>query len=342
MIVVLITFVVLLAAIAVGTWTFWPKKETKDTTDYRGVKDGEETVWKLNIRPLGAIVLTLLIALLVVVPSSFAQVGAGERGVVTRFGAVTGRILPPGLSLKTPFVTDVVMQDVTTQLYEASASAGTKDLQPVVVLVTVNWSLDPGLVDETYIEFKGAVADRVIPNAVQAIVKEVTPEFTAEEMVLNRSGLTVRVAEMLAPRLNAKGLIVDNISITEITFSDDYNNAIQAKEIAKQEALTAENQVAIKEAQAKQAKAEAKGIADAKIEQAEGNKQAAILEAQGEATAILEVASAQAKANHLLTESITPLLNQYLIADDLGSTINTIILPTGSEFILGPEIFGNQ
>jgi regulator of protease activity HflC (stomatin/prohibitin superfamily) len=87
------------------------------------------------------IVASLLMSTFVTIP---AGQPAGQRGVVIRFSAVTGRVLEEGLQTKMPFLESVVRMSVQTQKYEADSSAVTNDLQDVSTTIALNWRLDPG------------------------------------------------------------------------------------------------------------------------------------------------------------------------------------------------------
>ena len=83
---------------------------------------------------------------------------------------------------------------------------------------------------------------------------------------------------------------------------------------------------------------EAQGGKEAAIIGAEGGKEAAIIRAQGEALAILEIAQAKAAANDLIRVTLNDDLIKYTLTQQLSDKIRVAILPSGSEFILGPEV----
>src|SRR5690606_6067099 len=123
------------------------------------------------------------------------------------------------------------------------------------------------------------------------------------------------------------GIIVEAVNITNFEFSQAFTQSIEAKVVAVQRALEAENRLRQIEIEARQREAQAKGEANAKI-----------AEAEGQAQAILTVAEAQAEANKLINDSITDELVRYNLVDRLSPGISTIVLPSGQDFILGPEV----
>lgn len=270
--------------------------------------------------------------------SAIKTIGAGERGVVLRFGAVTGKILPEGLSIITPFVESVAKMDVKTEAYEAEASAASNDLQDVRTSVTVNYRLDPGEVDTVYQRLRRDYERRILAPAVQESVKAVTATFSAEQLITERPSVKSDIEEAINDRLFTNGIILETLSITNFTFSASFTNAIESKVEALQSALKAENDLVRIQTEAQQREAVASGEANAIRQEAQAAKEAAILTAEGESQALLLVAGAKAEANNLIAASINDEIIQWETISKLADDINTIILPAGQEFILGETV----
>ena len=203
-----------------------------------------------------------VVILFILVNSSFKTVGAGERGVVfSKFGGVKDRILNEGLQFKIPFIEDIIPVDVKVQKAQTDATAASKDLQTVSSTIAINYHIDPGQVNTVYQEIGLFFKDRVIDPAVQESVKAVTAQFTAEELITRRSEVSDNIKEDLRLRLIKFNIIMDGVNIVDFSFSRGFNEAIEAKQTAEQNALKAERDLdRIKiEAQQKitQAKAEA-------------------------------------------------------------------------------------
>jgi len=284
----------------------------------------------------------VLFVLALMMSVSLGQVEAGERGVVLEWGAVTSETKGEGIYIVTPFAQRVHTMSVQTEAYEAAASAASKDLQDVQTVVTLNFSLDPGRVNDTYQELRDDYIIRIVRPGVQEAVKAVTARYNAEELITERPAVRDAIEEILAIRLDEHGMIIDTVNITDFQFSQTFTASIEAKVVADQKAKEAENKLKQIIVEAEQTEEKAIGVANALIAQAEGDKQAAITRAEGEAEAILEVAEAQAEANTKLNATITDILNEYNLVNGLGPNINWGILPTGSEFILGEEVLSKH
>lgn len=216
-------------------------------------------------------------AILVVVLSSFGTLGAGERGVVTRLGAVTGRVLPPGLYTVAPLVEAVTPMDVRTQKEVQKASASSKDIQNVTTTVAVNFALDPSRVAKIYQEFGDDIRSRILDPAIQEAIKSTTAKYTSEELVTKRHIVKEALTAELMVRCAQKGLVLGtgDVSITDFDFDPAFKAAAEAKMTALQKAMQTENEL-------RQARADsAKSVASAGAEATKIRIQAQAIQAQG-------------------------------------------------------------
>lgn len=213
---------------------------------------------------IGGAVLVLAILLVIWGILPFGTVGAGERGVVLKWGAVTGEVYDEGLYWRTPFAEKVVTMDVSVQKEEVTASAASKDLQTVSSKVAVNYHLDSGKVSRIYQEFRKDYGTRLIAPALQESVKAAAAKYTAEELITKRAVVSEEMQGNLKEKLTDKGIVVDLFNILDFDFSPQFNAAIEGKVTAEQNAKKAQNQLVQVQAEAQQqiekAKAEAETI----------------------------------------------------------------------------------
>ena len=206
----------------------------------------------------------VVIVVLSVLGGSFGTVGAGERGVLLRFGAVTGKILGEGLYLKIPFMEDVVLMSTQIMKYTAPATSSSQDLQVVSTEVTLNYQLDGNQVSEIYRSLRRDYEYRVIQPYIQEAVKSTTANYNAEELITQRPAVRNALQQVVSERLKPLGMNVVQLSITDFQFSSAFQQAIEAKVTAVQQALEAENALQRVEFEAKQqvarARAEAEGL----------------------------------------------------------------------------------
>ncbi|MDV3002090.1 MAG: hypothetical protein N5P05_003696 [Chroococcopsis gigantea SAG 12.99] len=196
-----------------------------------------------------------LILILGIIFNPFVIVNAGERGVLMLFGQVQDTVLNEGIHPIIPLVNTVKKLSVRIQKHQISAEASSKDLQEVFADVALNWHILPPqapIVFQT-IGDEEALIDRVIAPAVEEILKAVMAKYTAEELITKREEVKGEVDLRLIERLENYHIGVDDISLVHVNFSDRFTEAVEAKQIAEQEAKKAGFAVlkAVKESEAK-------------------------------------------------------------------------------------------
>jgi regulator of protease activity HflC (stomatin/prohibitin superfamily) len=194
---------------------------------------------------------------------SFTVVPAGHIGIQVTFGTVNQQTLTEGAHFVNPlsYIREVDVRLVTTKL--GNASAGTKDLQQVHTDIVVNYRLDGAKVGHIYKEFGLNLEDKVILPGINESFKAVVARYTSEDLIVKRDVVSQQIREELATKLAKYNVGVNDISLVNFAFSADYQKAIEAKVIATQSKLKAEQDLARIEVEAKQAVARAEGRAKA-------------------------------------------------------------------------------
>jgi regulator of protease activity HflC (stomatin/prohibitin superfamily) len=168
---------------------------------------------------------------------SFTIVEAGHRGIVLQLGAVQPQVLSEGLHFKIPFIQTVVPVEVRVQKAESSQVSASRDLQTVTTTLAVNYHLDGLTVNNLFqtvgLEYKARIVDPAISEALKAV----TAQYTAEDLISKRSEVSMKVKETLTSKLGLYNMILDEINITEFKFSEEFDRAIEQKQIAEQQAL---------------------------------------------------------------------------------------------------------
>ncbi|MGL5195444.1 MAG: prohibitin family protein [Chroococcales cyanobacterium] len=196
-----------------------------------------KTIFWISGSVIGAIFLLILASSL----KPFVIINAGERGVVMKFGKVQEGILNEGIHGIVPIVTRVETLSVRVQKDELKADAASKDLQYVTINVALNWRVDPTQVNTVYqtIGNETQIVNLIISPAVSEVVKAATAKNNAEEIITRRRELKEEIDRDIRERLSSYGVLVDDISLVNIEFSPEFAKAIEAKQIAEQEARRA-------------------------------------------------------------------------------------------------------
>jgi prohibitin 2 len=244
---------------------------------------------------------------------SFAQVNTGHVGVVRTFGRISGQ-LGPGVSVIAPWQTyDTVNVQVQKQTF-ANLTAFSAETQNVNITTTINYSVAPQ-------DARGLIArvgtdwfDRLVPNNLNQAFKDEAVKFKAVEIAPNRETIRAAVLSALRQRLSPYSIRVNDLNIDNISFSRQFEQAIEAKQEATQAALRAKAQVA----------------------QAQFEAQSRVARAKGEADANVTVALGQAEANRKLNASLSPNVLQYIAIQKLSPLLRIAVLPSGSGTLIDP------
>jgi regulator of protease activity HflC (stomatin/prohibitin superfamily) len=259
-------FIVFLLLLAAGV--FMSMRITRRPEIVRGQPTGDtETV--VTPRFGGIVAAAVLMVLFFTLQAGVSSLAAGYVGVVTRYGAVTGRTIQPGIYLVNPLAESVEEMDVQIHAHAAKASAVSKDMQTVTTELTLNYSVKPEAAGQVFQTLRREYVERVLVPSVQESVKATTAAFSAEELITKRPVVSEQLAKIIVTKLDSHGIFVDQVSITDFDFSEEFNNAIEAKVTAVQKALQAQNELVQAEAEAQKHIAKAQGEAEAIRIQAE-------------------------------------------------------------------------
>ncbi len=184
----------------------------------------------------------IFLLLLAITFRPFAIVNAGERGVIMKFGKVQNQVLDEGIHPILPIVTSVKRLSVRVQQNTFQSDAASKDLQKITTELAVNWHIDPIGANKVFQQVgdEQQIITGIITPAVSEVLKAETSKKTAEEIITLRTQLKEEIDSNLKKRLATYGLIVDDVSLVNFAFSPEFSKAIEAKQIAEQEAKQAE------------------------------------------------------------------------------------------------------
>jgi len=234
----------------------------------------------MNVNPSSVKLVLIGIILLIVIgitaSASVQIVDAGNRGVLLHWNAVdlTAAPLAEGLHFVTPFQDSVVQMEVRTLKFVKATSSASQDLQTVSTEITVNYNPNPNSIHTLYKEVGLDYENRIISPTVEEVVKQVTANYNAEELITKRPQVKADIEAQISSRLNDFNIITEIVSITDFQFSDLFARAIESKVEAEQKAFKAENDLKRIEVEARQQAAQAEGIAQANIAEANGEAKA--------------------------------------------------------------------
>jgi regulator of protease activity HflC (stomatin/prohibitin superfamily) len=258
---------------------------------------------KLKIIIRNCVFLTIAILLFIVALSSITVVPAGHKGIVITMGAVEEKVLNEGLRFKIPFMQSIKTLDARIQKYESDAACVSKDMQEVYARVAVNYRIDIQDVDKLYKNIGESYELTILNPAVSECVRSTTAKFTSDDLISKRSEVSKQIKELLIEKLQGKYISIDSLNIISFEFSENFNKAIEDKQIAEQQAIKARHDL-------EQIRIEA----EAKVLMAKAEAEANMLISEADAKAMVLMAEAEAEALKLKNVKITKemLLLEYI------------------------------
>jgi prohibitin 2 len=215
-----------------------------------------------NIRSMVMLGLILLVGLIIVL-NGFTTVQSGFVGVKKTLGKLDTGYLGAGLHFKIPFMQEIILVNTQVLKSETQAAASSKDMQTTHTSIVVNYRVDEARASDLLSTVGTSYANIIIAPAIQEVLKATTSQYSAEELVTKRETVAVGIKEGLEKKLVKYDLIVTDISITNFEFEKAFNESIEAKQVAAQQAIKAENDLRRIEIEAKQKIAEAGAEAEA-------------------------------------------------------------------------------
>lgn len=271
----------------------------------------------------------LVVVAVVVIFSSYAIVSPGHRGVVVMLGRVESTALGEGFHLILPPVArQVVPIDVRTKKLEVITEAASADLQAVTITAVLNYHLDPSAVAQLYQGVGLDYENIIIAPALQEAIKAATAQFRIDQILTERVVLKELIRNSLREQLADNQIIVDQFSMANVEFSQEFNRAIEQKQVAEQTAL--QKQYELQSAQKE---------VEITLARADGDKKSAIIAAEGRAQARRLEAQAEAEALKLIADQLrdNPELIKYEWATKLSPTVSTVLLPVDQDIILDAQ-----
>jgi len=240
------------------------------------------------------------------------NVDPGCRGVIfDRFRGVLPDIKGEGTHFMIPMVQTPIIYDVKTNPKVLRTNTGSKDLQTVNLTLRILYRPIQNELPRIYTELGPDYDDRVLPSITNEVLKAVVAQYNAEELITTRYDVTNAITKLLKERAKQFGIILDDVALTHLTFSNEFTGAVEQKQIAEQKAE----------------------MARYRVEQAEQTRQANVIRAEGDAEAAKLVSDAMIECGDGLIE-MRKLEASMEISSDLARNPRITYLPSGGNMLL--------
>ena len=255
-------------------------------------------------------IIAVLFLALFLLPNMVTYVNPGHVGIVIHRagGGVDKTALGPGLHMRNPLFTQIeeyptYMQTLVLTKGSGEGATSNEEInvnsvegQPLSLDVSMSFELDAAKVPALYQTFRSDI-QHIQHTYIRQSIRQALQEVVGSEEIAaiigpKKSEATMKAQKLLEQRLTQYGVIVKQFTINELRAPPAVIEAINQKNVMQQQALTSQNQL------------------QKQLFEAQGDS----IRATGRAKAILTEAEAQAKANQLLSQSITGTLVQYEMA----------------------------
>ena len=289
---IIVAILVIITGFVVSTMVF-PDVHRRNSNEIISRKP-QRTIIRVGVCILAAVFIIL---------SCISYVPTGYTGIVTTFGKVHDNTLDAGINFHAPW-DNVITMDNREQRGTFQLEAFSKDIQQVDIQGSINYNIDKATAMNLYKDVGTEYVSILIGPRIQEDVKIIVAQYNAENLIAGRQAAANDIEMLIRDELAPKGINIISLAIENIDFTDAFESAVEAKQVATQEKLRAQTQQ-------EQATMETEQAAKRKKIDAEAAAEVKKINAEAEAYAIQTKADAESVANKKISQSLTKDLIDY-------------------------------
>jgi prohibitin 1 len=240
------------------------------------------------------------------------NVDAGETAVIfDRFRGVLPEVKKEGTHFKIPYIQYPNYFEIRSRPRIINTTTGTKDLQMVNIALRVLYRPVEEKLPDMLVDIGLDYDERVLPSIGNEVLKAIVAQYNADQLLTQREKVSRQISSILEQRAAKFNILLDDVSITHLTFSKEYTNAIESKQVAQQDAERSKFVVL----------------------KAEQEKKVRVIQAEGESEAA-NLISAAIKANGSGLVELRRIDTAKNIAETLAKSRNVAYVPSGNGMLL--------
>lgn len=275
----------------------------------------------------------LSILILSLILGSYTIIPAGNQGIVfSKIEGVKSQTFDEGFHFKKPIIDEIIKVDVRTQKLERDLASTSKDQQVVSAKIVINYKPNSNQISTLYQTIGLDYTNRIVVPAVDESVKFAMAQYSAENLIVKRQEVSQIALETLRTKIEGSYITIESLNIVNLDFSQQFNQAIEAKVVAEQNVQKEKNLL-------EQEKIKKETL----IVQAEAIKEKSILEAEGKAQAMLLERKAEAEGIELIKEASkgSDEVVALRLVDKWSGVLPVMVTGENSGLLMGFNSIGN-
>jgi len=174
------------------------------------------------------------------IKESLYTVDGGHRAIIfSRIGGIQKEVYSEGLHFRVPWFQYPIIYDIRARPRRIVSPTGSKDLQMVNIGLRVLARPVSSTLPRMYQRLGLDYDERVLPSICNEVLKSVVAQFNASQLITMRQEVSLMIRRDLIERAKDFDIILDDVSITDLSFSPQYTAAVESKQVAQQEAQRA-------------------------------------------------------------------------------------------------------